>query len=255
MITSANNSVIKKLKKLRQKKYRMKERRFLVEGVHLVEEALVSNIAVDTLVTSEDAPLLSVDISAHRGRVLEVNASVFATLSDTESPQGWLAVCKMPAEVEVPCGNVLLLDGIRDPGNLGTMIRTAEAAGLAGIYVSEDTVDLYNPKVIRATQGVMFHLPVIVADLKKEVSSLKEEGIKIYGTDMHSEFSYRDAKPQGATYALLLGNEAQGISPELLSSTDKTVSVPIMGEAESLNVAVTAGIIMYDWIHRERGIR
>ncbi|AXF55849.1 TrmH family RNA methyltransferase [Salicibibacter kimchii] len=246
MITSANNSLIKKLKKLRQKKYRVKERRFLVEGVHLVEEALLSSVDVVMLVTSDEAPLLSVDISENR--VVEVNASVFAALSDTESPQGWLAVCKMPAEPEVSSGNVLLLDGIRDPGNLGTMIRTAAAAGLAGIYVSEDTVDMYNPKVIRATQGAMFHLPVIVADLKKAVSSLKEEGIIIYGTDMHSEFSYRDAKPQGAPYALLLGNEAQGISPELLSVTDKTVSIPILGKAESLNVAVAAGIIMYDWI-------
>ncbi|QQK77178.1 RNA methyltransferase [Salicibibacter cibarius] len=248
MITSANNSSIKKLKKLRQKKYRVKERRFLVEGVHLVEEALVSNVAVDKLVTSEEAPLLSVDVSGQR--VEEVSASVFATLSDTESPQGWLAVCHMPAEVEVPNGNVLLFDGIRDPGNLGTMIRTAEAAGLTGIYVSEDTVDVFNPKVIRATQGAMFHLPVITADLKKEVSSLKDKGIMIYGTDMHSGVSYRDAKPQGEElYALLLGNEARGISPELLRLTDETVSVPILGKAESLNVAVTAGIIMYEWIH------
>nr|WP_160141684.1 TrmH family RNA methyltransferase [Salicibibacter halophilus] len=154
MITSVNNPLIKKIKKYRQKKYRMKERRFLVEGVHLVEEALAANAYVDMLVTSEEAPLLSVDIGDHR--VVEVSGSVFAMISATESPQGWLAVCKIPPEDEGTNGSVLLLDGIRDPGNLGTMIRTAEAAGLAGIYVSEDTVDLYNPKVIRATQGPCF---------------------------------------------------------------------------------------------------
>ncbi|QDI91096.1 hypothetical protein EPH95_07770 [Salicibibacter halophilus] len=94
----------------------------------------------------------------------------------------------------------------------------------------------------------MFHLPVITSDLKNVVSALKAEGIMIYGTDMHTGLSYRDAKPQGAPYALLLGNEAQGISPALLSVADEKVSVPILGKAESLNVAVAAGIIMYDWI-------
>ncbi|WP_143018871.1 TrmH family RNA methyltransferase [Natribacillus halophilus] len=239
--------MIKNIKKLQQKKYRLRESRFLIEGVHLIEEALAADVGIDMLVKSEEAPLLPFDIGEHR--VVEVEASVFTTLSETQTPQGWLAVCKMPTDTPMIEGDVLLLDGLSDPGNVGTIIRTAEAAGMAGIYVSEDTVDLYNDKVIRATQGALFHIPVVAGNLKTIVFSLQEKGIPVYSTAAHAECSYQDVQPRQA-YALLLGNEAQGLSSELANITDQTVSIPIFGKTESLNVAVAAGVLMYGWLNQ-----
>ncbi|MBB6448280.1 TrmH family RNA methyltransferase [Geomicrobium halophilum] len=219
-----------------------------MEGIHLVEEALAADLHVEMLVKSEDAPWLPFDIGAQR--VVEVKASIFEALSDTESPQGWLAVCLMSQQPKMGSGNVLLIDGIRDPGNMGTIIRTAEAVGMSGIYVSPDTVDVYNGKVIRATQGALFHIPIVAYDLEDAIRSLIEEGKVIYGTSMHAEASYMKAAPR-ESYALLLGNEAEGISPPLLRMVDKTVSIPIVGNAESLNVAVAAGVLMYGWLNHD----
>ncbi|KPD01469.1 putative TrmH family tRNA/rRNA methyltransferase [Geobacillus sp. BCO2] len=138
----------------------------------------------------------------------------------------------------------LLIDAVQDPGNLGTMIRTADAAGIDAVILGEGCADLYNAKVVRATQGSLFHLPVVNGDLAQWIARFKEQGIPVYGTALEKAVDYRTV-PLSSSFALLVGNEGSGIRPELLGLTTENVYIPIYGQAESLNVAVAAGILLY----------
>ncbi|GAK02969.1 rRNA methylase [Geomicrobium sp. JCM 19037] len=242
MITSVSNAKMKQIKKLWQKKYRQKEQQFLVEGPHLVEEAVEANQA-SLLIKGESAKPIKMDNSID---ILDVTDEVMQAIGSTQTSQGWMAVCIMQKPSRPRDGNVLLVDGVQDPGNLGTIIRTAEAAGMAGIVLSDATVDPYNDKVIRSSQGAIFHIPIQYKDLEEQMTVLREEGKTIIGTAMEGK-DYRTFTPNHEGFALVLGNEGAGVQPHLLERTDHNVTIPIFGNAESLNVAVAAGILIYQW--------
>ncbi|HEX6594591.1 MAG TPA: RNA methyltransferase [Bacillota bacterium] len=241
MITSVQNEKVKTWRKLHTKKERTRRGIFLVEGFHLVEEAYKSDW--------EFVELIVVD-HVHVPPIIEhvpttyVSEQVFKHISKTKTPQGIAAVLKMkPPCVEV--GNlVLLVDAIQDPGNLGTIIRTADAAGFEAIILGEGTVDLYNDKVIRATQGSLFHVPIFSASLCEKMTELKECGFNIWASALTNSQPYVDVQPSERT-ALIVGNEANGISKQHLKRADTIVKIPIYGQAESLNVSIAAGILMY----------
>ena len=169
------------------------------------------------------------------------------SISDTVSPQGIMAVVRQPEwnPGMPPAGNgkILLLDGIRDPGNLGTIIRTAEAAGVRAVYLSPDCADQYNPKVIRSTMGSIFRVPVISADLIDVIRNLKSSGIKVYGTSLEAAATYREADLSDA--AIIIGSEANGARKEVLDSASQCIKIPMAGQVESLNAAVSAAILMF----------
>lgn len=241
MITSVKNEKIKGLKKLHQRKYRKQTNTFLIEGMHLMEEALASDWTVKEIIVSEKTVIPE---TANQLSVIEVTEQVFKELSFTASPQGMMAVVEMKREEAVNGELVVLLDALQDPGNVGTIIRTADAAGADGIILGSGCVDLYNDKVIRATQGSIFHLPILHADLEEEVPRLKEADYSVWVTALEKAENYKNLSVSQKT-ALIFGNEGSGVKDSLLQKADERVTIPILGKAESLNVSIAAGVLLY----------
>jgi RNA methyltransferase, TrmH family len=242
-IESIQNPKVKQWKKLLTKKERDKSGTFLVEGFHLVEEALKQSDSVMEIIVS-DKTGLPPRWDSGETPVTIVTEEISNSLSDTEAPQGIYAVCRQ-VQIEVPeAKTYLLIDAVQDPGNLGTMIRTADAAGIDAVVVGKGSVDVYNSKVLRSAQGGHFHLPIIRGDLDEWIEKLHEKNISVYGTALEGASAYTDIST-GEAYALLVGNEGNGVNKELLAKTDANLYIPIYGKSESLNVAVATGILLY----------
>ncbi|MEI3612667.1 TrmH family RNA methyltransferase [Pseudogracilibacillus sp. SO30301A] len=241
MITSIQNEQVKNWRKLHKRKNRMKMKQFLIEGFHLIEEAFHSGWEVETVIVQEGVN--PPDWMAEDSIKL-VDKHVFKEITQTETPQGIAAIVNMqdlPVETDT---YILLVDAIQDPGNLGTMIRTADAAGFSQIVLGKGTVDVYNDKVIRASQGSIFHISIEQASLHETITYLKQENYTIWASALRNAINFNDVESEGKA-ALIVGNEGAGISDEVLKLADKVVKVPIYGKAESLNVSIAAGILMY----------
>lgn len=241
MITSVQNSIIKDIKKLHKKKYREQMNQFLVEGHHLVNEAHLSDFIIDKVILREDVALPE---WIAKKDVIYVTNEVFQTITQTETPQGIAAVVNKHTFSNEASGHVLLLDAIQDPGNLGTMIRTAEAAGFTKVILGKGTVDPYNDKVIRATQGSIFYLPIIQADLAKVISELKSSHYEIWAATLDDSQVYHEIEVT-SDVGLIIGNEGAGISQEVVNQANRNVKIPIYGRSESLNAGVASGVLMY----------
>lgn len=241
LITSVKNEKVKNWRKLHNRKERTKAGTFLIEGFHLIEEAIKSNWDVLEIILQEDVSLPAWKCDAP---TVEVAENVFQHISQTKTPQGIAAVVRMKNSHEINGDLYLLLDRIQDPGNLGTIIRTADAAGFDAVMLGEGTVDLYNDKVIRATQGSLFHIPIIQESLPTEINKLKQEGFRIWASALTNSKDFHTLKPTSKV-ALILGNEGAGIEGTILELADEIVKIPIYGKAESLNVSIAAGILMY----------
>ncbi|GGC93375.1 putative tRNA/rRNA methyltransferase YsgA [Thalassobacillus devorans] len=241
MLTSLQNTRVKQWIKLKKRRDREKSQTFLVEGFHLVEEAVKSDWAIQEVIVQEnmEAPIWM----AHE-RITQVSKEVFAALADTETPQGIAAVVEMKQFSPASFRHVLLIDAVQDPGNLGTLIRTADAAGFNGVIIGKGSVDPYNDKVIRATQGSLFHMPLFSGDLKEWVAQLQQQGMTVWASALENAQPFQKITIADKA-ALIVGNEGAGIQEDLLELADEKVYIPIYGHAESLNVAVAAGILMY----------
>ncbi|MGE7021421.1 TrmH family RNA methyltransferase [Solibacillus cecembensis] len=249
-IESTQNSLVKHWKKLlTQRKEREKSGEYIIEGFHLVEEALKHKDQITQIIVRDgvDLPLLW-DIDSVE--LVEVNDAVAKEIAETETSQGVFAHCtqrEVSDDEKYDWRKVLLVDAVQDPGNIGTMIRTADAAGIDAVVLGKGCVDAFNPKTLRSAQGSHFHIPVVRGDLMEWIENLQQDGVRVYGTSLEEAVSYKDVEPSDA-FALLLGNEGSGISPQLLAKTDQNVIIPILGGAESLNVAVAAGILLYAFV-------
>ncbi|MGG0720212.1 RNA methyltransferase [Robertmurraya massiliosenegalensis] len=241
-IQSAQNPQVKQWKKLLTKKERDKTGTFLVEGFHLVEEAIKADAALEIIVSE------GIELPPHMDygsiSITTVTPEIFRELSDTETPQGILALCEGKNVEKLEGKQFLLIDAVQDPGNLGTMIRTADAAGMDGVIVGHGSVDIYNAKVIRSAQGSHFHLPVVRGSLKEWMEKFSTENIPTYGTSLENGHIYTEISPS-KSFALLVGNEGSGVNQDLLQMTTKNLYIPLFGKSESLNVAVAAGILLY----------
>ncbi|KZE39947.1 RNA methyltransferase [Bhargavaea cecembensis] len=246
-IESTQNSLVKHWKKLvNTRKERDKTGEFLVEGEHLAEEALKKEGAVLALIFREGITLPDY-WETGEVQLIEITSQVEREITDTEHPQGIYAQCRIPevsADEQESWKTLLLIDAVQDPGNIGTMIRTADAAGIDAVILGKGSADPYAPKTVRSAQGSHFHLPVIRGDLQETVLELKSRGIPVYGTALEGAVAYDDPG-KGDTFALIVGNEGNGVNPDLLAETDKKLMVPLRGLAESLNVAVATGILLY----------
>ncbi|MEO2074687.1 MAG: RNA methyltransferase [Bacillus sp. (in: firmicutes)] len=246
-IESVNNPKVKQWKKLLTKKERDKTESFIVEGFHLVEEALKQGEQVLEIIVSEKVGLPP-RWDVHSTPVTLVTEEISDLLTETEAPQGIYAVCRMPSkrmEAQAEEGQTfLMIDAVQDPGNLGTMIRTADAAGINAVIVGRGSVDIYNSKVLRAAQGSHFHLPILRADLHEWVDKLQEKNIPVYGTALEGAAVYTEIAG-GESFGLIVGNEGSGVGKDLLSATTKNLFIPIYGKSESLNVAVATGVLLY----------
>ncbi|MEB2300868.1 RNA methyltransferase [Lysinibacillus xylanilyticus] len=250
-IESTQNALVKYWKKLATtRKERERSGEFIVEGFHLVEEALKNKEQVLQLIVREgvDLPMLwPIDNVA----TIEVTAAVVKEFAETETSQGVFAVCKQPLledDVMASWRKVLLIDAVQDPGNIGTMIRTADAAGLDAVILGKGCADIYNPKTLRSAQGSHFHIPVLRGDLEEWIEQLQDNDVPVFGTALDEDaVVYSDIEHTGA-FAIMMGNEGSGIQPQLLSMTDQNIIIPILGQAESLNVAVATGIVLYGFV-------
>lgn len=191
------------------------------------------------------------------GTVVEVVADkCFRDLADTVNPQGILAVIRMPQYdreqiLSLPGARVLCLEDIQDPGNLGTMMRTAEGAGMSALILSKGCVDLFNPKVVRATMGALFRVPFLYCDdMSTEVENLKQCDFTVFAATLDADSDFREEEYSGRA-AVLVGNEANGLSPAVSEKADKKIKIPMEGELESLNAAVSAALLMYE-LYRHR---
>lgn len=249
MITSVQNAQVKALqKRMKSSKLRNEDKLFLVEGMKMVSEALrystVQQIYVSE--TFEGQEKFHVDVP-----VEILSDAVFKQVSDTVTPQGILAVVKMPEySIELILKKeklrLVLLENLQDPGNMGTIIRTAEGAGMDGIILGEGCVDLFAPKVVRATMGSLFRVPFYhAASFQNMLGQLQENGIKIIATDLQAIEHYR-----GIDYTkrcgIVIGNESKGITKETRDRADQLVIIPMEGEVESLNASVAASLMMYE---------
>lgn len=250
-IESLSNSLVKYWKKLAiTRKERDQSGEFLVEGFHLVEEALQGTDVLNLIV--REGVEIPATWNIDNIYMVEVTAAIAAELAETERTQGIFAHCKQPDfEVKSSWKKFLLIDAVQDPGNVGTMIRTADAAGMDAVILGKGSADPFNPKTIRSTQGSIFHLPVLRGELVDWVEQLQERDIPIYGTALDATSVVYNQVQKTPSFAVIMGNEGSGISKELLTKTTKNVIIPIMGGAESLNVAVATGIVLYHFATAE----
>lgn len=240
LITSLENDRIKNYVKLQDRKYRKKAKMFIVEGMHLVLEAYKKGI-IEELILEKDT-VLPINLPT-----IYVTSEIINKISTLDTPSNVMALCRMN-EDEVKLGDrVLLLDGVQDPGNLGTIIRSAAAFSVDTIVLSPTTVDLYNPKVVRSTQGMLFHIDIITRDLKEVIQELKNREIPIYGTKVEYGEDVRTLPQKDRVkYALIMGNEGNGVEDDVLDLCDKYLYIDMDPEVESLNVGVACGILLYE---------
>ena len=247
IISSPKNEKIKELVKLQTAKGRKKAGMYLLEGEHLVEEAIKEKAPIELIVVTsnrlEDYQNLLTQTDV---QVLVVSQDVFHKLSMTETTQGIIAVVKIVKQDSLPySGRFIVLDAVQDPGNLGTIVRTADAAGFDAVVLGTGTVDLYNDKVLRSMQGSHFHLPIYRMPVATFIEEAKKSNLPILATTLSRDSKdYRELSPL-ENFALVMGNEGQGISPIMAESANQLVHIGMKGRAESLNVAVAAGILMF----------
>jgi len=240
LITSLENDRIKTYIKLKDRKHRKKLRKFIVEGMHLVLEAYKKGI-IEELILEKDV-VLPINLPT-----IYVTNEIINKISEMESPSNVMALCNMMDNTEIEGDRILLLDEIQDPGNLGTIIRSAVAFNVDTIVLSPDTVDLYNPKVIRATQGMIFHTNIVVKDLNEVIKEIKEKEIPVYGTKVDYGEDVRSLKEKDRKkYCLVMGNEGNGVSEEILDLCDEYLYIGMNEVVESLNVGVATSIILYE---------
>ncbi|MCL1949766.1 MAG: RNA methyltransferase [Turicibacter sp.] len=243
LIESNQNAKYKHWMKLKQKKHREKAGEFLVEGEHLVKEA-ISHGAITEIIVREDA-IMDGEFAA-AGPIHTIKAGLFDKLASTQSPQPVMAVCKMGLSKIGACNRLLLLDAIQDPGNLGTLIRSAAAFGFDGIILGDGCVDIYNDKAIRATQGAIFKLPMERENLSLAIPRLQQGGVRVLGTSLAQATPLSGVSASGKL-AFILGNEGSGVSKELLGLTDGNIFIEMREFVESLNVSIAGSVIMYNF--------
>ena len=237
MYSSIQNEKIKSIKKLREKKYRDIEGLFIVEGKNLVMEAYKNNLLKTLIVLDNSSFNLSIE-------TIRVSENVMKYLSELNTPNEIMGICYKKKEENIS-GNILVLDDIQDPGNLGTIIRSAVAFSISTIIVSPDTVSIYNSKVLRSTQGLLFDVNIIVRDISSAIDDLKQNGYKIYGTKVDNGKNLKDIDSTNK-YAVIMGNEGSGVNKDILDKCDEYIYIPMNEKCESLNVGVATSIILYE---------
>ena len=257
-ISSKDNEFIKHVKKLKDKKYREQSNEYVIEGIKLVEEAINENAKIKQIViceectkTQEISKKLMYEIASFD--CIYVTENVFNNITEVKNPQGILAVIERKnSENEINYNEdiIVALDGIQDPGNLGTILRTVDSIGLKQILVSKETADVYNPKVVRSTMGAIFRVKVIECeDLEKTLKEIKKHKYEIVVTSLHTNESIYDIEYNKKV--IVIGNEANGVSKEIQEMSDKKVKIPMLGKTESLNASVATGVVLYEYVRQK----
>lgn len=259
MISSTSNPQMKYLVQMQKKaKLRKEEQAFVVEGTKMFEEAVEGNLVIKAYF-SETYWKEKAEGKSYLEKIAYeiVTDSVLKEISDTMTPQGVIAIVKMPQYdlqelIKREQVNLVLLENLRDPGNLGTIVRTAEGAGMDAVILSKESVDIYNPKVIRSTMGAIYRMPLLYVDSFSEcLLDLQKNGIVVYATHLKGKNDY-DREEYAKKSAVIIGNEANGITEETTDLADCLVKIPMEGKLESLNAAIAAALLMYEMYRQRR---
>lgn len=263
VITSKDNETIKHIKKLKDKKYREEYGEFIIEGAKMIEEALSENANIKSIIICDDCKTQGVIknelmYEIAKKNCIYVDEKIFSTITDVINPQGIMAVVEKPVnkdeKIEFSQNVFLILDNIQDPGNMGTILRTADSLNINQIIVSKGTADAYNLKVVRSTMGAIFRVKIIESDnLVKTIKELKKHKIKVYATDLKNDKSIYDVDYNKS--AIIIGNEANGVSQEVLESADLRIKIPMIGKTESLNASVATSVILYEAFRKNGNIK
>lgn len=238
MIDSVNNEKILFFKKLRDKKYILENNMFIVEGEHLVEEAYKSGILLEVIKSNKCS--ISYDV-----KTTIVSDKCLEKISLLKSTPNIMGVVKFFLSDKIVGKKIVLLDNVQDPGNVGTIIRSALAFNVSTIVLSLDSVNIYNDKLIRSTEGCMFNMNIVRMDLNQAIDKIHDMGIKVYYADMHGSINLDNSEVK--EYALVLGSEGKGISSYIKEKADYGINIPMNSKCESLNVGVSGSIIMYNF--------
>ncbi len=253
VITSKDNETIKKIKKLKDKKYRDEENCYIIEGIKLIKEAISEKAKIKLIIICDDCSQnddfeaeLKYEIAKYE--CIYVSEKVFSTLTSVVNPQGIMAIIEKEAEQKNINFNedlFLILDNIQDPGNMGTILRTADSLDFKQIIISKDCTDIYNPKVVRSTMGAILRINIIESDdLEKTLKELKRHKIKIVTTYLHTDKTIYDISYKRT--AIIIGNEANGVRKEVLDMADEKIKIPMPGKTESLNASVATAVVLYE---------
>ena len=286
VISSKDNEIIKNIRKLKEKKYRDLENAYLIEGIKIVKEAIAENAKIKQIVMCEDfTDNVELDkdtlYELARHNLIYVTRNIMDSLSDVKTPQGIIGVVEkskrfaeedndenksknnidaktnmlgnktgIEPKVDYTQDIIIALDGVQDPGNLGTIIRTADSANLNQIIISKTSADPYNPKVVRSTMGAIFRVNIIETEnIVEELKKAQENGFKVMVTALDSSESIY--KTEFNKKVIVIGNEANGVSKEVQIIADEKVKIPMLGKTESLNASVAAGIMIYEYVRRK----
>ncbi len=262
-ITSKDNETIKHIKKLKEKKYREEYHEFIVEGIKMIEEALNEGAKIKSVIICDDCKnqgCIPNELMYEIAKLdcIYVAEKVFNTITDVINPQGIMAVIEKPQNKENTIKFdeqvSLILDNIQDPGNMGTILRTADSLNMKQIIVSKGSADIYNLKVVRSTMGAIFRVKVIEADdLAKTIKEMKKHKIKVYATDLRTDKSIYDVDYSKS--AIVIGNEAKGVSENVLKDASERIKIPMIGKTESLNAAVATSVILYEAFRKNGNIK
>ena len=258
IISSKDNEQIKYIRKLKDKKFRDETNEYIVEGIKLVEEAIEEKVTIKMIVVCEDCETngeieqsLLYEIAKYE--CIYVTDKIFKMLTDVVNPQGILAVVEKgdnADKIDYSQDIILALDGIQDPGNLGTILRTADSAALNQIILSTDCADPYNPKVVRSTMGAIFRINIITTpNLAKTLQEMKKHKFEIVATSLETNESIYNMEYRKKV--IVIGNESKGVSQEILQLADKKVKIPMLGKTESLNASVAASIMIYEYVREK----
>ena len=259
VISSKENELIKHIKKLKDKKERDISGEYLIEGVKLIKEAIQEKAKIKQIIVCDECErteVISQDLTYEIAKYdcIYVTKKIFEYITEVKTPQGILAIIEKESNEQNIDYNqeiIVALDGIQDPGNLGTILRTVDSVGLTQILVSEDTADCYNPKVVRSTMGAIFRVKVIECeDLEKALKDIKKHKFSIVITSLQTENSIYEVEYKKDV--IVIGNEANGVSEKIQNIADKKVKIPMLGKTESLNASVATGIILYEYVRQLR---
>lgn len=258
LITSKDNDTIKFLKKLKDKKYRDQENSYIIEGAKLIKEAIQENIKIKMVIlcdgcSAENAIDSDLKYEIAKYECICVSEKIFLGLTNVVNPQGILAVVEKnnnTNEIDYNDDLFLILDDLQDPGNMGTILRTADSINLKQIIVSKGSADVYNPKVVRSTMGAIFRIKVIESDdLSKTIKEMKKHKIKVAATSLQTDKSIYDINYEKT--AIVIGNEANGVSDKVLETVDEKIKIPMAGKTESLNASVATAIVLYEAVRQK----
>ena len=239
VITSLDNDKVKYYYKLGKKKYRDLYNEFIVEGEHLVLEAYKVGVLKEILIL--DGEVLPIDV-----KQIEVSKEVLKKITSLNTPPKMIGLCEKKIDTTIG-KRILILDEIQDPGNMGTIIRSAVAFSIDTIIIGNASVDVYSPKVVRATQGMIFHIPIVFYSIDKLIPILKKLNIPIYATNVkYGEDVKNLSIEEKKCFSLIIGNEGNGVNPKYLELSDKFIYIPMNEVVESLNVGVATSIILYE---------